>query len=174
MIAAAGVSPAARGSGGIARAIATSSLFACSGAASSRSRPTTGKMNEFPASNRSANGVHSWEAVGNVKPCGMTPTIVRVTPSRVTVFRRIAGSPWKRARLILFRGEPAPQCWLHSQHREEGCAGACARNTRGVSDTAQRQLLALVARDALEAQVMASILEKQAVVEAGRQLERQV
>src|SRR5207244_2472591 len=78
------------------------------------------------------------------------------------------------AHLILFRSEPAPQRWLYSQHREEGCAGACARNARGVSDTAQRQLLALVAGDALEAQVVAPILEIQAVVDAGRQLERQV
>src|SRR5439155_2871711 len=78
------------------------------------------------------------------------------------------------ARLILFRSEPAPQCWLHAQHREEGCAGACARNARGVAAAAQRQLLALVAGDALEAQVVAPILEIQAVVEAGRQLEWQV
>ena len=98
MIRATGLIPPARGSGGIARAIASSSLFACSGVASARSRPMTGKRKELPGSSRSASGVQTWEAAGNVNPRGMTPTTVRVMPSRVIAFPRIARSPLKRAR----------------------------------------------------------------------------
>src|SRR5207237_31541 len=81
-----------------AGAIATSWLCARSGVASARRRPMTGNRKELPGSSRSASGVQTWEAAGNVNPRGMTPTIVRVMPSRVIVLPRIAGSRLKRTR----------------------------------------------------------------------------